>query len=703
MAEVNCHAPETSRVTPTNLTESTTITKSMRIIEFNSKADVQRNRARERWDFVKKAATSRGYKLGEGVSMSTAEAKFLNMMTKNILDFDHAKYTEDHIIPMSPKSEDKWRRDNGVDDVLRKVAEEVPQIEMQKIEGQRQARRGTQVFHVVKAAVAKERLRKSIAKRLSDLSGPEVKYLTVLVNSEDVTPEQLTNALDVLDNDPMYNCSLQEEDDEFDIAVHGEKDSEARRRSTLNEQFKMFDNSVSTRKLDCSDKDLDASRCNRRSGRRSSVIEACVWKEIDDAMLNRSTHSHQFLRDEPIGSDGNKEKKHIGKSAEHQKPSSTKSAFHIKRLSSKAGHAIDPLLSATPMEIPETRQEDINLPCCPTEPEKKRSYGEELGSMLLQPFICCGMNEVNLNDEDKEVNVADEEFGSLESKKRYLHLDVAGAAKEHREKLSTWLGAPEDYPILGLEKVDEIGNDPLDPHVVSPLLMKCLRDHLPYALREENFWLKYSLVRDGASLDVIFKNLRHSQHTVLAIETTQGEVFGSFTGNAWRNNGNNYYGSCNAFVWNLRKRRDEDNCSSLDEYILRESSLDIYPWASKGGNRNVQLSNTRKLFIGGGEPDEVVLENVEIHRDEEKNQSDEPCDDAIQWGMALALDKDLLFGTSSRCATFGSNPLIGGPDADSEVFEIVNMEIWSLTPCMTEELAENLELGRTFVMGLHNN
>ena len=634
--------------------------------------------------------------------MSTAEAKFLTMMTKNMLEFDHVKYTEDHITPVSPKSEDKWRRDKGVDDVLRKVAVEMPQNGMPKKEGQGQARRGTQVFHVVKAAVAKERLRKSIAKRLSELSGLEVKYLTALVNSEDVTSEQLTNALDVLDNDPMYNPSLWEKDEEFTIAVHGEDEIEARRRLTLNEQFKMFDNSVSTRKLDCSDEALDVSRDSRRSVRRSSVIEACVWKEIDDAMLNQSTHSHQLLTDKSVGGNGNEENESREKTAEHQESTSIKSKIHIKRLSSKAGYAIDPLLSATPMEVPETRQEDVSLPCCPTEAEKKRSYGEELGSILLQPFICCGMNDVNINDEEKEVD-ADEEFGSLESKKRFLHLDIAGATEEHTEKLSTWLGAPEDYPILGLEKVTEIGNDPLDPHVLSPLLMKCLRDHLPYALREENFWLKYSLVRDGASLDVIFKNLRHSQHTVLAIETTQGEVFGSFTGNAWRNNGNNYYGSCNAFVWNLRKKRDEDNCSSLDEYILRESTLDVYPWASKAGNRNVQLSNTRKLFVGGGEPDERVLDNVVRYRDADKNSSDEPCDDPIQWGMALALDKDLLFGTSTRCATFGSNPLIGGPDADSKVFEIMNMEIWSLTPCMTEELAENLELGRTFVMGLHKN
>ena len=37
----------------------------------------------------------------------------------------------------------------------------------------------------------------------------------------------------------------------------------------------------------------------------------------------------------------------------------------------------------------------------------------------------------------------------------------------------------------------------------------------------------------------------------------------------------------------------------------------------------------------------------------------------------------------------------------SLITDIVHVD-QSLTPCMTEDLAENLELGRTFVMGLHN-
>ncbi len=158
-----------------------------------------------------------------------------------------------------------------------------------------------------------------------------------------------------------------------------------------------------------------------------------------------------------------------------------------------------------------------------------------------------------------------------------------------------------------------------------------------------------------------------------------GEVFGSFTSSPWRCNGNNYYGSCEAFVWGLRKSRldsnGEESCHSLDEYILRESSLEVFQWNSRNGNRNVQLSNAKKLFVGGGDPeiDEGMVPNGGGGVDAESNGSD----DGIPWGMALALDKDLLRGTSSRCATFGSNPLIDkSRDEGSDVFSIMNMEIW---------------------------
>lgn len=652
---------------------------SSTITEFNKVTGGKRDQARRRWDIVKRSTNgpscslSRGFKVGESVSMSTAEAKFLSTMMKNMLEMDLAKL-KDEQDQVDAASATSPMQSLGVDN-----ASSMPEDGSRKVGG-------TNMFHVVKAAVAKERMRNSIAQRLENLSGPEVNFLTAMVNSEDVTSEQLENAIDVLDNNPLYNLSLREKEEEDVVSIDGEHDKNMRRKESLTRQSSMFDVSLSTRKsqLDCSGNSRRSSAGRRQQlNRKASQIELSFWKEVDATRLDESTRSrHSTARSivaEPTSiRNGNSLDEHdFSKSAlqsvdesDAEKPykfeesTSITSTKHIKKLSYRAGEAIDPLLSIIPMET----QDDPISPTIPRQTpfkeKKSKNYDSaEIGKLLLRPFLCCGMDEVEVMAEEKVSDDVMEEFGSLESKKRFLQLQDTGA--------------PEDYPILGLEAIGEDGNDPLDPHVLSPLLMKCLREHLPYSHQEENFWLKYSLVRDGASLEVIFKQLRHSQHTILAIETTQGEVFGSFTSHAWRSNGNNYYGSCDAFVWNLRRKRDEDNCNSLDEYVLRESTLDVYPWASNGGNRNVQLSNSKKLFVGGGEPDEDVFENVEMYQQEgdRRNKNDES--NAVQWGMALALDADLLYGTSSRCATFGSDPLVDrSQDTESEVFEILNLEIW---------------------------
>jgi hypothetical protein len=57
--------------------------------------------------------------------------------------------------------------------------------------------------------------------------------------------------------------------------------------------------------------------------------------------------------------------------------------------------------------------------------------------------------------------------------------------------------------------------------------MEALLVFVPGHLQGQNMWLKYSLIRDGA-LDTFKQFSRASKDTILAIETTKGEVFGCF-------------------------------------------------------------------------------------------------------------------------------------------------------------------------------
>lgn len=85
------------------------------------------------------------------------------------------------------------------------------------------------------------------------------------------------------------------------------------------------------------------------------------------------------------------------------------------------------------------------------------------------------------------------------------------------------------FQILGTSANDEASH----PHCLSPPLMESLSNFLPYSLTHQNFWMKYSLVRDGASLFTLLQNVRASKHTLIALETTGGDVFGAFTSTPW--------------------------------------------------------------------------------------------------------------------------------------------------------------------------
>ena len=65
-------------------------------------------------------------------------------------------------------------------------------------------------------------------------------------------------------------------------------------------------------------------------------------------------------------------------------------------------------------------------------------------------------------------------------------------------------------------------------------------------------------------------------------------------------------------------------------------------------------------------------------------------------GFAVALTEDLLRGTTSACATYDCPNLINGSCSIGSVFEVLNMEVWTFTPCVTEEQAERNELNIAF-------
>ena len=207
------------------------------------------------------------------------------------------------------------------------------------------------------------------------------------------------------------------------------------------------------------------------------------------------------------------------------------------------------------------------------------------------------------------------------------------------QRISVWNIMDSTFHIFGTSAQDSSTR----PHVLTPPLMDSLRYFLPFSIPDQNFWLKYSLVRDGADLISFLHHVRGAKYSIIAIETVDGEVFGSFTSMPWHKH-HNYFGTDESFLWRLCRNRNE-TIESVDKLMRMESKLNVYLWS--GANYMVQFCQNNRIGLGGGE---VGDSNA---------------------NFGLALDSDLLFGTTGPCATFNNPPL--AQCCKDGVFEVVSI------------------------------
>lgn len=327
--------------------------------------------------------------------------------------------------------------------------------------------------------------------------------------------------------------------------------------------------------------------------------------------------------------------------------------------------------------------------------EIKRSLSnEEDGTSLLIGGASIGSNNpIEMGSGHLAVYRGDLHGSIRDSWDMGSEADVPNAWDVLKDEYAVGYGAGGALPFLILgTSADDVS---AQPHVLSPPLMESLQSFLPFAISEQNFLLKFSMVRDGASLHTLLQNVRGAKYTILALETLDGEVFGSFTSEAWRKNWN-YYGTGESFLWKMRRTRKNPSHSIIDQAQL-ESELDVYHWT--GRNNFVQLCTNNRIALGGssttGTGDLSSYDNYDDDKAPTINGTLEE-DNNEDGGFGLAIEDDLLHGSTVSSATFG-NPSLSSTHSKGELFEIVNLELWTLTPCMSFEEAEKLELGRLFL------
>lgn len=204
------------------------------------------------------------------------------------------------------------------------------------------------------------------------------------------------------------------------------------------------------------------------------------------------------------------------------------------------------------------------------------------------------------------------------------------------------------FPVLGADSIQH--------RLLKVRLMEALRGFLPYAISEQNFWLKFSLERDGCSLKTLLHKMRGSQSCLIVIQAKGDEnlIFGAFTSTEWGRQ-DRWFGNGQSFLFR------------------KKDTLEVYPYT--GADDMVQYCSSHMVAVGGGDW------NVSS-----------PFGDGEAKGIGLLLDGDLQGGESYSCATF-CNPCL----SHKNEFSILNIEVWTLTPCMTEIEAEKLHQHKQLV------
>lgn len=310
---------------------------------------------------------------------------------------------------------------------------------------------------------------------------------------------------------------------------------------------------------------------------------------------------------------------------------------------------------------------------------------EQAGSSLIDKATSCSDVRAS-HDHDEIRSLSDGSSWGSQDDANHIHHDAWEVLNdEYAEDFGF------DYATPGTENADELPNsfqilgtsadDPsIERHVLSPPMMDSLMSFLPESIGGQNFWLRYSLVRDGASLWTLTKYAHASENTILAIETSNGDVFGSFTSSPWRTNFG-FYGSKPAFVWKLRHGR-QTKCTSLFEQAQLESEIDVF-MAHGHEEECIQVCRHDIMAVGGDKLYQAIAQPS--------------LGTAENFGFALCMDSFLTRGTTSRCATFHSPSLCGQGDK-TEIFDVVGLEVWTMTPCRDTKTAEHLELTKCFVV-----
>ncbi|OEH77162.1 hypothetical protein cyc_05553 [Cyclospora cayetanensis] len=165
----------------------------------------------------------------------------------------------------------------------------------------------------------------------------------------------------------------------------------------------------------------------------------------------------------------------------------------------------------------------------------------------------------------------------------------------------------------------------VSPHIAAQICM-----HLPLMISMKRWHLAFCLKLHGISFQTFFRRVSHSGGCVIAVEDSEGVVFGAFTDEFHKSY--KYYGSADTFVFTFKGPDGKQPAEN--------PSIHVYTWSSS--NAFFCFTDGETIVVGGG------------------------------GHYALTIDRDFLRGSSQCCPTFNSPPL-----ASSQDFILRNLQIVS--------------------------
>jgi hypothetical protein len=125
------------------------------------------------------------------------------------------------------------------------------------------------------------------------------------------------------------------------------------------------------------------------------------------------------------------------------------------------------------------------------------------------------------------------------------------------------------------------------------------------------------------------------------------------------------------------------------EQAQLETEIDVYFLLEDG--QRPQVCTHDMLGVGQG-----FLRKYDEYGEVINAMEEEKDEQGKNYGFAIALNDDLLSGTSSKCLSYKS-PCLVNVNSNGEPFDVLNLELWTFTPCFCIDTAEQLEMTQFFV------